>query len=122
MSLIYALDGIYRQMHIRDVPWTVLLHPDFEPEFMELTSHKNRAGRKAGGRSAFRSAARATICRHTQRFCLRQHEGAAFAFDPLRRAVLLCGGSKAGGSERLFYRRLIKLADKRFAKYLDELE
>jgi len=46
----------------------------------------------------------------------------AFAFDPVRQAVILCGGNKAGGSERLFYRRLIDLADKRFAHYLDEME
>jgi hypothetical protein len=46
----------------------------------------------------------------------------AFAFDPARRGLILCGGSKAGGGEKLFYRKLIDLADKRFAQYLDEME
>src|SRR5207302_9792395 len=45
-----------------------------------------------------------------------------FAFDPARRAVVLCGGSKSGGNERLFYRGLIDRADKRFAQYLAEME
>lgn len=44
----------------------------------------------------------------------------AFAFDPHRRAVVLCGGSKAGIASRRFYRRLIAQADERFARWLDE--
>ena len=42
----------------------------------------------------------------------------AFAFDPRRRAVLLVGGDKSGGSEKGFYRRLIKLADERYDAHL----
>ena len=38
----------------------------------------------------------------------------AFAFDPNRRAIVLCGGDKSGGSERRFYRKLIAKADGRF--------
>ena len=38
----------------------------------------------------------------------------AFAFDPDRRAMVLCGGDKSGGSERRFYRQLIRKADARF--------
>jgi hypothetical protein len=45
----------------------------------------------------------------------------AFAFDPKRAAVVLCGGNKAGGSEALFYRRLIARADDRFDAYLKTL-
>jgi hypothetical protein len=29
----------------------------------------------------------------------------AFAFDPKRRAIILCGGDKSGGSEKRFYRQ-----------------
>lgn len=42
----------------------------------------------------------------------------AFAFDPKRRAILLVCGDKSGGSEKRFYKNLIKLADQRFKKYL----
>ena len=42
----------------------------------------------------------------------------AFAFDPKRRAIILCGGDKSGGSEKRFYRRLIDKADDRFDAHL----
>jgi len=32
----------------------------------------------------------------------------AFAFDPEQKAILLVGGDKSGGSEKRFYRQLIK--------------
>lgn len=38
----------------------------------------------------------------------------AFAFDPERSAIILCGGDKSGVSEKLFYRQLITKADARF--------
>ncbi len=46
----------------------------------------------------------------------------AFAFDPERKAVVLCGGAKSGVSRKLFYIRLIDLADKRYDEHLSELE
>lgn len=46
----------------------------------------------------------------------------AFAFDPKRKAVVLCGGAKSGVSQKLFYKRLIDLADKRYDEHLSELE
>lgn len=45
----------------------------------------------------------------------------AFAFDPLRRAILLVAGDKSGVSQRRFYRRLIRTADGRFQRHLDQL-
>ena len=42
----------------------------------------------------------------------------AFAFDPVRRAILLAAAAKGGSKDRLMYRRLIDLADARFAAYL----
>src|ERR1700682_5949026 len=42
----------------------------------------------------------------------------AFAFDPRRRAILLVAGDKSGGSERRFYRELIRRADHRFDAHL----
>ena len=46
----------------------------------------------------------------------------AFAFDPRRRAVLLVGGDKSGGSEKRFYRWLIKIADPRFDAHLERIK
>ncbi|HRK31473.1 MAG TPA: type II toxin-antitoxin system RelE/ParE family toxin [Tepidisphaeraceae bacterium] len=49
-----------------------------------------------------------------------QHRGkpyrTLFAFDPGRRAVLLCGGDKTGDGR--FYRRMIPLADRLFDEHL----
>lgn len=42
----------------------------------------------------------------------------AFAFDPKRRGIVLCGGDKSGGSEKRFYRQLIAKADDRFDAHL----
>lgn len=46
----------------------------------------------------------------------------AFAFDPRREAILLCGGDKSGVSEGRFYRGLIAIADKRYAAHLAKLK
>jgi hypothetical protein len=45
----------------------------------------------------------------------------AFAFDPRRRALLLCAGSKSGKSQGRFYRTLIRKADSQFAIHLTRL-
>jgi len=42
----------------------------------------------------------------------------AFAFDPRRRAVLLVAADKSGGSEKRFYRDLLRKADDRFDAHL----
>ena len=46
----------------------------------------------------------------------------AFAFDPLRNAVLLAAGNKVGADQRLFYKRLIDSADLRLTQHLSELK
>jgi hypothetical protein len=46
----------------------------------------------------------------------------AFAFDPNRVAMVLCGGDKSGGSEKRFYRQLIAKSDKRFAAHLAKVK
>ena len=46
----------------------------------------------------------------------------AFAFDPKRKAIVLCGGDKSGGSERKFYRDLIRKADSRFNAHVKRLK
>ena len=42
----------------------------------------------------------------------------AFAFDPDRKAVILCGGDKGGVGQQRFYDQLIDKADKRFDHWL----
>ena len=46
----------------------------------------------------------------------------AYAFDPERRAILLTGASKSGGSQRNFYKGLVRTADRRYADHLLKLE
>ena len=46
----------------------------------------------------------------------------AFAFDPKRSAIVLVAGDKSGGSERRFYKQLIKKADARFDDHLARLQ
>jgi hypothetical protein len=45
----------------------------------------------------------------------------AFAFDPRRRAMILCGGDKSGTKEKRFYRSLIRKADDRYAAHLGKI-
>ena len=45
----------------------------------------------------------------------------AFAFDSVRRAMLLVAGDKSGGSERRFYRAFIATADERLDRHLARL-
>jgi len=46
----------------------------------------------------------------------------AFAYDPTRNAVVLCGGDKQGVTETFFYGRLVEKADKRYDAWLKTLE
>ncbi|EAO9321697.1 type II toxin-antitoxin system RelE/ParE family toxin [Salmonella enterica] len=43
---------------------------------------------------------------------------AFFAFDPERKAVVLCAGDKTGLNEKRFYKEMIKLADAEYRKHL----
>ena len=45
----------------------------------------------------------------------------AFAFDPQRQAVLLAAVDKSGSDQKRVYKKLIALADSRYARYLDNL-
>ena len=46
----------------------------------------------------------------------------AFAFDPKRKAILLVAGDKSGGSQKRFYRELIRRADDRFDAHLARMK
>lgn len=45
----------------------------------------------------------------------------AFAFDVKRAAILLVAGDKSGGSQKRFYRELIRKADQRFDAHLERV-
>lgn len=46
----------------------------------------------------------------------------AFAFDPKCEAIIHVAADKSGGSEKKFYKRLIKTADERFYQHLKALK
>ena len=52
-----------------------------------------------------------------------QHAGKPYrvfyAFDPKRRAILLCGGRKDGKKAKQFYDTMIPLAEREFLNHLD---
>ena len=43
----------------------------------------------------------------------------AFAFDPVRKAIVLVAGDKAGVAQKRFYKGLLAKADSRFADHLE---
>lgn len=108
------------------VAWEVDLHDDFVPEYHdlpgdvqdELQAHialleqfgpqlgRPRADTINGSRHANMKELRFDAGDGVWRF--------AFAFDPTRRAIILCGGDKSGVSQKRFYRQLIAKADARF--------
>jgi hypothetical protein len=116
------------------VKWKVDLHDDFVPEFQEL--HVNvqdqllahiellerfgpqlgrpRADTLKGSRHSNMKELRFDADDGVWRF--------AFAFDPKRRAMILCGGGKSGVPERRFYRQLIEKADARFFAHLARIK
>ncbi len=46
----------------------------------------------------------------------------AFAFDPKRRGIILCGGDKSGGGGKRFYLQLIDKADSRYDAHLTRIK
>ncbi|CDH01357.1 type II toxin-antitoxin system RelE/ParE family toxin [Xenorhabdus bovienii] len=53
-----------------------------------------------------------------------QHAGdpirAFFAFDPKRRAIVLCAGNKTGVNEKRFYKEMIRQADFEYRRHLEK--
>jgi len=115
------------------MPWEVIFHDDFSDEFERLDAAvqdellaKARLLEAIGPDLRRPHADSLNGSRHPNMKELRfQAAGGiwrvAFAFDPQRRAILLAGGDKSGGSERRFYRLLIEKADRRYADHLKRL-
>ena len=113
--------------------WAVELAPEFEPEFFALPADAqdtilatSRVLRQFGPQLGRPRVDTLKGSRHANmkemRFSAAGGEWRlAFAFDPVRNAVLLVAGDKSGGSSRRFYRALIRKADERFDHHLARL-
>ena len=113
--------------------WVVDIADEFEPEFDALSEDVrteilalSRLLQQFGPRLGRPWVDTLNDSRHRNMKELRFHTAdgqwrVAFAFDTKRRAVLLAAGDKSGGSEKRFYRRLIRKADDRFDAHLARL-
>lgn len=114
--------------------WNVEFHVDFDPEYEELDEAvqdellaqlklletfgpqlgRPRVDTLNGSDHANMKELRFDAAGGVWRF--------AFAFDPKRNAIVLCGGDKSGGSEKKFYKGLIQKADARFSAHVARLK
>ena len=113
--------------------WAVAFHSELVPEFRDLHGQVQdevyaigRLLEQLGPQSGRPQVDTLNGSRHANmkemRFSAAGGEWrVAFAFDPVRRAVLLVAGDKSGGSQRRFYRALIAKADERFDRHLARL-
>jgi hypothetical protein len=116
------------------VVWRVALADEFEPEFTELPKAVQmeilalaRLLQHFGPQLGRPRVDTLANSRHANmkelRFSAADGEWrVAFAFDPQRQAILLAAGDKSGGSNKRFYRELIRKADLRFAAHLAGLK
>jgi hypothetical protein len=116
------------------VVWTVRFHDDFEAEFEQLEEAVQDEllaaakllgdfGPKLGRPHA--DTLNGSDHANMKELRFKAADGVwriAFAFDPNREAILLVAGDKSGGSEGKFYQRLIKKADARYARHLEQLK
>jgi len=112
------------------MPWTVLFHDDFEPEFDRLPEEVQDEifgaaivlrERGPGLGRPLADALNGSKHANMKELRFRADDGVwrvAFAFDPDRQAVLLCAGDKSGGSQKRFYKQFLKAADARFDEWL----
>ncbi|MCY4382588.1 MAG: type II toxin-antitoxin system RelE/ParE family toxin [Nitrospinae bacterium] len=113
--------------------WRVRIAGEFEPEFFALQQDvqdtilsMTRLLRQFGPQLGRPQVDTLNGSRHANmkemRFSAAGGEWrVAFAFDPLRRAMLLVAGEKSGRGQRRFYRDLIRKADDRFDRHLARL-
>ena len=115
--------------------WEVVFHDAFVHEFRAMDAEQKVAllaavtALKAVGPGAQRPLVGVLKSdKHANLKELRYHAHgksqvwrAAFAFDPLRRAIILAAGAKQGKDEGRFYRSLLAKATKRLDDHLKEL-
>lgn len=126
----YAIDSICLLKHTCCVRWDVEFYADFVLEFDQLEEevqdellahvHLLEEFGPALGRP-WADTLKGSKHPNMKELRFKAADGVwrvAFAFDRRRRAILLVAGDKSGGSERRFYRELIRKADERFDKHL----
>lgn len=127
-----SLTGISCQQYGLEMPWEVLVTEEFEGWWRELgAEHQDAlAARIAMLRDHGPALGRPTV--DTLEWAglanlkeLRASVGRArlrvlFVFDPLRRAVLLVGGNKAG-QWRSWYLRTVPQAERLYAEHLERM-
>ena len=114
--------------------WSVLFHSAFESEFDslpervqdELLAHAHLL-QEFGPTLGRPRVDTLKASRHTNMKELRFDADngvwrVAFAFDPARQAIPPVAGDKSGGSERRFYRQLIRKADERLDEHIARLK
>ena len=126
----YGLDNIWSPCHTCNVKWTVEIADEFQPEFDALGRDVRieilalaRVLQEFGSQLGRPRVDTLNGSRHANMKELRFSAAGgewrvAFAFDPRRKAILLVAGDKSGGSEKRFYRELIRKADERFGAHL----
>jgi hypothetical protein len=126
----HGLDTIWIECHTMAVKWAVEMADKFKPEFDALDHDVRREVlalarvlQEFGPQLGRPRVDTLNGSRHANmkelRFSAADGEWrVAFAFDPRRKAILLVAGDKSGGSEKRFYRELIRKADERFDAHL----
>jgi len=113
--------------------WQVLFHGEFLPEFRELPEDVQdellarlkvleTMGPSLGRPNVDTLEGSEFGNMKELRFQLDGVWRFAFAFDPRRAAIVLCGGDKENKKSKTFYRKLIKTADRRFKAHIASLE
>jgi hypothetical protein len=112
--------------------WTVIFHDDFEPEYDQLPEAVQdelfariemleTRGPDIGRPTVDTLVASSFPNMKEIRFNCDGVWRFAFAFDPARAAIILCGGDKENVDSKKFYKRLIATADARFAAHMGEI-
>lgn len=110
--------------------WRVDFHPDFAAEFLELAAEVQDEAfaliellKLLGPNLKRPHGDTLSGSEHANMKELRFKAGGgvwriAYAFDPMRQAILLVAGDKSGISQKRFYAALIAKADARFREHL----
>jgi len=113
--------------------WEVLFHPEFQPEFESLpadTQDELLARLKVLAQFGPNLGRPHVDTLNGSKFknmkeIRFQQDGVwrfAFAFDPQRHAIVLCGGDKQDQNSKKFYAELIATADRRFTAHIASLQ
>jgi hypothetical protein len=126
----YGVDIIWSTCHTTRVAWAVEIGDEFEPEFdalpedvrmeiLALSLFLEQFGPYLGRpRVDTLNGSRYPNMKELRFSAAHGEWRVAFAFDSRRRAILLVAGDKSGGSQKRFYRELIRKADIRFDAHL----